>query len=459
MKNVVIAGYARSPFTPAKKGELARVRPDECAAQVVKAVVERTGVKVEELEDVILGCAFPEGEQGLNVARLVGFLAGLPNSTAGATVNRFCGSSMQAIHMAAGAIRMGAGEAFLCGGVESMTRVPMPGFNVMPHPGLCESYPEAYISMGETAENLAGKYAIPRERQEALALASHRQGQQPPRQAGKFRRGNRRHRARQNLSGRKARRLHPAPTQARSRPCPSLAAGLQDKEGSVTAGTSSPLTDGASAVLVTSEDYAQAHGLAALARIREHRRGRLRAGDHGHRPRRRRPARRSSAPGRRRGGGPRHRSSSTRPSPCPGPGLRRTISASTLDKTEHRTAAPSPSAIPSAPPARASPARPRQLLKNDDSQGPGARHPCASAAARASPRCWRRREWARSDTGRRPRRRRHGGAASPPTWPMPACPVTAPRRRARGRPGRAQRPGGKGALARMLKSEPAPWRP
>src|SRR4029077_6271029 len=138
MSEVVIAGYVRSPFTPASKGALRTVRPDELAAQVVKGLVQRTGVKPGDIEDLILGCAMPEGEQGLNVARLVVFLAGLPKSVAGATVNRFCGSSMYAIHMAAGAIRMQAGEAFICAGVESMTRVPMMGFNPMPHPELCE---------------------------------------------------------------------------------------------------------------------------------------------------------------------------------------------------------------------------------------------------------------------------------------------------------------------------------
>ena len=110
MKTVVIAGYARSPFTPAKRGELARVRPDDLVAQVVRGLIAKTGVKVDDIEDLVLGCAFPEAEQGLNLARLVVFLADLPQSIAGATVNRFCGSSMQSIHQAAGAIQLGAGE-------------------------------------------------------------------------------------------------------------------------------------------------------------------------------------------------------------------------------------------------------------------------------------------------------------------------------------------------------------
>ncbi|MEJ2016541.1 MAG: acetyl-CoA C-acyltransferase, partial [Limibacillus sp.] len=124
-RNVVIAGYARSPFHFAKKGALTRMRPDEMAAQVVRGLIEESGVDPADIEDLIVGCAFPEGEQGLNVARLIGFLSDLPISVAGATVNRFCGSSMQSVHMAAGAIQMNAGEAFLCAGIESMSRVPM----------------------------------------------------------------------------------------------------------------------------------------------------------------------------------------------------------------------------------------------------------------------------------------------------------------------------------------------
>src|SRR6185503_14639384 len=174
MSNVVIAGYARSPFTPAKKGELAKVRPDDLAAQVVRALVERTGIDPAEVEDLIVGCAFPEGEQGFNVARLIAFLAGLPESVGGTTVNRFCGSSMQAIHMAAGNIQMGAGEAFICAGVESMTRIPMGGFNPLPNPTLFAAYPQAYVSMGETAENLAKKHGIARGRQEEMAVGSQR---------------------------------------------------------------------------------------------------------------------------------------------------------------------------------------------------------------------------------------------------------------------------------------------
>ena len=261
-KNVVIAGYARSPFHFAAKGDLRRVRPDEMAAQVVKGLVEKTGVEPRDIEDLILGCAFPEGEQGLNVARIIAFLADLPLSVAGTTVNRFCGSSMQAIHMAAGAIQMNAGEAFLCAGVESMSRVPMAGFNPLLHPGLNERYPQAYISMGETAENVADKYGISRERQEAMALESQKKA------------------AAAQADGKLSGEIVPI-VQGNARieqdgciRADSTAEGLADlkpafkTDGVVTAGTSSPLTDGAAAVLVTTEDYAKANGLTPLAKVR-----------------------------------------------------------------------------------------------------------------------------------------------------------------------------------------------
>ena len=263
MKNVVIVGYARSPLTPAFKGALAKVRPDELAAQVIKGLVERTGVNVDDIEDLILGCAFPEGEQGFNMARLVTFLAGLPRTVAGTTINRFCGSSMQSVHNAAGMIQMGAGEVYLCAGVESMTRVPMTGFNPMPHPGLYKQMPEAYIGMGETAENLANKYEITRADQDAFAVESHKKAS-AAREAGL-------------LSDEIVPITTPDGTVVSTDGCirpettTETLAALKpafDKDGSVTAGTASPLTDGASAVLVCSEEYAKKHKLPMLARIK-----------------------------------------------------------------------------------------------------------------------------------------------------------------------------------------------
>jgi acetyl-CoA acyltransferase len=263
MKNVVIAGYCRSPFTPANKGQLITVRADNLAAQVVKGLIKKTGVTPEDIEDLILGCAFPEGEQGLNLARLVVHLTDLPVTVAGMTINRFCGSSMQAIHNAAGAILMGAGEVFICAGIESMTRVPMGGFNMMPNPDLYKSYPQAYISMGDTAENLADLYQIDRQAQEHFSVASHHKAYQ----------------AKQN--GQLTDEIIAIETSHAGTVTQDgcLRADCNEQslaelkpafkaDGSVTAGTSSPLTDGAAAVLVCSEDYADSHDLEKLARIK-----------------------------------------------------------------------------------------------------------------------------------------------------------------------------------------------
>ena len=262
MKNVVIAGYARSPFHFAHKGLLAKVRPDDLAAQVVRGLIDRTGVNVDDIEDLILGCAFPEGEQGFNMARLVVLMAGLPISVAGTTINRFCGSSMQSIHNAAGAIQMNAGEVFICAGVESMSRVTMGGFNPMPNPALLESNPAAYISMGETAENVGKEYNIGREEQEQFAVLSQQKAADA-----------------QSL-GKLEQEIVPiqmngltVDTDGCLRPGTSAEdlAGLKlafDENGSVTAGTSSPLTDGAAATLVCSEAYAQKNGLEPIARIK-----------------------------------------------------------------------------------------------------------------------------------------------------------------------------------------------
>src|SRR6218665_2276586 len=169
----LISAYARSPFHFARKGALAGVRPDTLAAAVVQDLLRRTGLDPALLEDVVLGCAYPEAAQGNNLARIVGLLAGLPQEVGGMTVNRFCGSSMQAVHIAAAQIEAGVGEAFLCVGVESMSMVPQGGFNFPPPPQL-QAQTAAYVSMGETAENVAQRWNVTRADQEALAVASHR---------------------------------------------------------------------------------------------------------------------------------------------------------------------------------------------------------------------------------------------------------------------------------------------
>jgi acetyl-CoA acyltransferase len=262
MKNVVIAGYARTPFHFAHKGALARVRPDTLAAAAVRGLIEKTGVKPEDIEDLIVGCAFPEGEQGYNVARLIGFLSDLPLSVAGVTVNRFCGSSMQSIHMAAGAIQLDAGEAFICAGTESMSRVPMGGFNPLPHPQLYESFPAAYMGMGETAENVAEKYQLSREEQEQFAVRSQRLASEAQ-SAGRL--------ADEIVAITVGDASISEDGCIRGDTTAEGLAGLKPAflaNGTVTAGTSSPLTDGACAVLVTTEEYALRNALEPLARLK-----------------------------------------------------------------------------------------------------------------------------------------------------------------------------------------------
>lgn len=262
MSNAVIAGYARTPFHFARKGKLVGVRPDDLAAAAVRGLVERTGVKPDDIEDLILGCSYPEFEQGGNMARGVVFLAGLPQTVAGTTVNRFCGSSMTAIHIAAGQIAIGAGEVFICAGVESMTRVPQAETRSSPNPRLLADLPAVYCSMGETAENVASRFNVPRAEQEQLAVESHRKA------------------ATAQADGLLAAEIVAVQTpdglvvqDGCIRPGTNLEAlaGLKPAfrpDGVVTAGTSSPLTDGAAATLVCSEDYARRNGLPILARIR-----------------------------------------------------------------------------------------------------------------------------------------------------------------------------------------------
>lgn len=262
MQSIVIAGYARSPFHLARKGALAGVRPDDLAAEVVRTLVARSGIDPNTIEDLLMGCAFPEGEQGFNIARLVGLMAGLPVSVAGATLNRFCGSSMQSIHSAAGAIALGAGDAFICAGVESMSRVPMMGFNPLPNPVFAKSNPGAYMGMGDTAENVAKRWQITRADQEAFAVHSQKKA------------------AAAAASGKFTDEIVAIATKTGSVASDgtirgdTTAASLAElkpafaADGVVTAGTSSPLTDGAAAVLVCSEEFARKHKLDMLARIK-----------------------------------------------------------------------------------------------------------------------------------------------------------------------------------------------
>jgi acetyl-CoA acyltransferase len=269
MSHAVIAGYCRTPFHFAKKGALIDVRPDDLAAGAIRGLIDRAGVDPETIEDVLMGCAYPEGEQGNNIARIASLLAGLPFTLGGATMNRFCGSSMYAIHVAAGQIGLGAGDAFICAGVESMSRVPQGGHTPSPNPRFpgrerptAEIMTQAYISMGETAENVASRYKISRADQEELAVESQQKAG-AAQSAGRL--------EDEIVAVRTATGLVERDGCLRPQTTREGLAGLKPAfrpDGTVTAGTASPLTDGAVAVLVCTPAYAAANRLNVLARIR-----------------------------------------------------------------------------------------------------------------------------------------------------------------------------------------------
>ena len=256
MFKAVIAGYSRSPFTPAKKGKLANVKPDDLLSDVIKNLISKSKVNPEDIEDVIIGCAFPEGEQGFNIGKIVTFLSGMNVKTAGMTVNRWCGSSMQAIHIAAGAIAMGSGKAFICGGVESMSRVTT-GFEPVPYPRSEKDNPHLYLSMGITAENVAKKYQLTRKEQQDFAISSQQKAAEAD-SKGNFKKEittvngcSRDEGIRPNTNQEVLDKLKLA----------------FDESGTVTAGTSSPLTDGAATTLICEEKFAKDNNLDILARI------------------------------------------------------------------------------------------------------------------------------------------------------------------------------------------------
>ena len=257
MAKAVIVGYSRSPFTIASKGKLVSVRPEDLLSEVIKDLVSKTKINPEDIEDIVAGCAFPEGEQGFNIGKIVSFMTGMKINTAGMTVNRWCGSSMQSIHIGAGAIAMGAGKAFICCGVESMSRVPMLGFNPMPHPQLLQDNPNVYLSMGKTAENVATKYQLTREVQQEFAISSHQKASEAELK------GNFANEITAINGCSKDEGIRPSTNQE-------VLNGLKlafDEKGTITAGTASPLTDGAAATLICDEEYAKENKLDILARI------------------------------------------------------------------------------------------------------------------------------------------------------------------------------------------------
>ena len=252
----VIAGFSRSPFTMARKGALIDTKPVNLLAEVIKNLVSKSNVKKDDIEDIVVGCAFQTGEQSFNIGKLTTFLTNMDVKTSGMTVDRWCGSSMEAIHIAAGKISLGAGKVFICGGVESMTRVNT-GFDPIPYPENKNDNPHVYFSMGTTAENVAKKYNISRHEQQEFAISSHQKAHEAQTK-GNFKN--------EIVS------IGDCDTDGNIRPGSTMEKldGLKlafDENGTVTAATSSPLTDGAAATLICEENYAKENNLNILGRI------------------------------------------------------------------------------------------------------------------------------------------------------------------------------------------------
>ncbi|MFN3134348.1 MAG: acetyl-CoA C-acyltransferase [Candidatus Kryptonium sp.] len=275
MQDAVIVTALRTAVGRAKKGTLKDFRPDEMLAAVISEAVRRTpNLKPDEIDDVIIGCAFPEGEQGLNVARIASLRAGLPVSVPAMTINRFCSSGLQSIAFAAERIKLGYADVIIAGGVESMSLVPMTGNKFSANPYLAENYPEVYISMGLTAERVAEKYQITREMQDEFALKSHQKALRAI-QEGKFKDEivplkvvNKYI----NGKGEKIVEEKIFDTDEGPRPDTSLEKLAQLKPafkegGTVTAGNSSQMSDGAAVVVVMSDKKANELGLKPIARF------------------------------------------------------------------------------------------------------------------------------------------------------------------------------------------------
>ena len=262
MTNAVLVGFKRSPFTIANKGLLANVRPEDILSQVINDLIKTTNINKDDIEDIISGCAYPEGTQGYNIAKIVSFMTDMPEHVGGMTINRWCGSSMQAIHSAAGAISMNAGKVFICCGIESMTSVPINGLNYSPHPVLLKDQPNVYLSMGLTAENVAKKFNISRKEQQEFAIQSHAKAFK----AQSLKSFD------EEITVIKNQEIEVINDGAiRPNTNQEILDGLKlvfDQNGTVTAGTASPLTDGASATLVCDEEYAVSNNLPILARIK-----------------------------------------------------------------------------------------------------------------------------------------------------------------------------------------------
>ena len=263
MKDAVIVSAARTAVGRAPNGSLRATRPDDMAAVVIDTALARaSGFDRREVEDVILGCAMPEAEQGLNVARIASLRAGLPVSASAVTVNRFCSSGLQAIAFAADRIKAGAATAVVAGGTESMSLVPMGGHKPSPNPDLVDSHPDTYLTTGLVAENHAREYAISREEQDAFALRSHRRAAAAI-DGGRFTEEittGSGHLSVPLAMDEGPRRDTSAEALAKLKPAFHV-------NGTVTAGNSSQMSDGAAAVLVMERARARALGLSSLARF------------------------------------------------------------------------------------------------------------------------------------------------------------------------------------------------
>lgn len=275
MREAVVVSAVRTAVGKAPRGSLRNTRPDETGAVAIKEAIERVaGLKSSDIEDVIMGCAMPEAEQGMNVARAAAIRAGLPVETSAMTINRFCSSGLQSIAMAADRIRTGGAETIVAGGLESMSMIPMGGHIIKPNPYLVEHYPDFYLSMGLATENVARKYQVTREEQDEFALRSHKRAAAAL-DAGKFRdetvpvtvtveeldqKGRKQHKETVFDKDEGVRRDSTIEALAALKPAFHI-------KGSITAGNASQMSDGAAAVVVMSDARARELGAKPMARF------------------------------------------------------------------------------------------------------------------------------------------------------------------------------------------------
>ena len=268
IREAVVVSYARTAFTRAHRGQLKDTRPDTMAAHVIREALNRaTGLKPEDVDDVIIGCAMPEGEQGMNVARIAGIMAGLPDSVPAMTVNRFCSSGVQTVSMGAERIMLGEADVIIAGGTESMSMVPMSGNKFSANPRTMDEFPEVYTPMGTTAENVAAKFGVSRDTQDHFAVASHKKASAAWEKnyfAGEIAPID------TKVIGPDG-EWHDVTVDRDDGPRPDTTFEVLQKlrpafnpKGTVTAGTASPLTDGAAAVVLMSREKAEALGLDIL---------------------------------------------------------------------------------------------------------------------------------------------------------------------------------------------------